>query len=1236
MQSAQIPVDEQQRLESLRKLGILDTDAEENFDCLTRAAALVCGMPISLVSLVDAERQWFKSNYGLGAATETSRDAAFCAHAILGDDIFEVKDTLTDLRFADNPLVIGDPGIRFYAGAPLVLSDGAHVGTLCVIGREPYVLSHTQREILVNLARVAVLSMEFRRITIQRAHSEARFRTLSEASPLGIYATDADGACVYTNAKWQAIYGLSEAQSLGTGWTAAIHPEDKAAVFSQWQACTDSGKTFEMDYRLHQPGGALRLVRSTASQTVDEHGVRTGYVGAVEDITEKSAAQYIKASLLSTILKHRIVSFTDLDGAITEVNDAFCAISGYSREELIGKTHRVINSGTHPAAFFTTMWRNLKRGESWQGEICNRAKDGQLYWVDSIIAPLRGADGAIERYVSIRTDISKRKRQSEELRKSQAFLDQTGRLAGVGGWEVDVLAGAVFWSDETCRIHEVEPGYQPVLAEAINFYAPEARQTIQKAVQEGMDSGKDWDLELPLITARGKRIWVRAVGHVEFVNSAPNRIVGAFQDITETYLQRQKINSIHNRFQLATHAGGIGVWDYNLVDGTLSWSAEMYPLYGLMPTAATGAYDLWSKHLHPDDRASAEAAVQAAIQGTSDFQPEFRVVWNDGSIHFIQASAMVERDDSGKALRMVGVNWDVTAQRNAEAALEQRNELLRVTMQSIGDSVITTDAKGCVTWLNPVAERMTGWTNSEAAGRPLAQVFHIVNEETRLPTENPVDTCLKQGKIVGLANHTLLISRHGEEFGIEDSAAPIRNAGGDVLGVVLVFHDVTEQRRMSGEMSYRATHDELTGLVNRAEFEARLRRLLQKSHEDGSHHALMFIDLDQFKLVNDACGHSAGDQLLQQVSKLLGEAVRSRDTLARLGGDEFGVILDHCTGDQAQRVAQQICDRMEEFRFLHDGRRFRIGTSIGLVAVSSAFATVAAVMQAADTSCYAAKEAGRNRVHTWFDTDQALRERHGEMQWTTRIEQALDENKFVLYAQHINALDGGKHGTHAEVLLRMVDHDGSIVGPAAFIPAAERFNLASRIDRWVLRNATAWLEKYADQANVQTLSVNLSGQSVGDRAFHRQVIEKLETLPPRICQRLCFEITETAAVTNLADAALFIEQVRALGVRISLDDFGAGASSFGYLKSLRVDYLKIDGQFIRDLVDDPLDDAAVRCFVDVARVVGVKTVAEYVDRDAVLQRVQALGIDFAQGFHLHKPEPIDHLISIKMHKAQLA
>jgi diguanylate cyclase (GGDEF)-like protein len=508
----------------------------------------------------------------------------------------------------------------------------------------------------------------------------------------------------------------------------------------------------------------------------------------------------------------------------------------------------------------------------------------------------------------------------------------------------------------------------------------------------------------------------------------------------------------------------------------------------------------------------------------------------------------------------------------------------------------------------------------------LAQVFHVVDEQTRQAIANPVAACLQPGEAPRPANRLLLISRNGSEFGIEDSAAPIRNERGEALGVVLTFHDVTEQRRISGEMRHRATHDALTGLVNRAEFEARLGRTLELARADRSEHALMYIDLDQFKLVNDACGHAAGDSLLQQVARLLAGNVRALDTLARLGGDEFAMILEHCTSAQAQIVAQRICDRLDDFRFTHDGRRFRIGASIGLVPLDARWDTPAALMQAADTSCYAAKDGGRNRVHTWFDTDLAIRARHGEMRWANRLEQALDEDRFVLHAQRIEALGAGPPGLHAEVLLRMVDTDGSLISPGAFLPAAERFHLSSRIDRWVLRHALDHLACLRDLETVRTLCVNVSGQSIGDRTFHRIAIEKLSAAGPEVCRRVCLEITETAAVTHLADAALFIAQVRALGVRIALDDFGAGASSFGYLKSLQVDLLKIDGQFINNLIDDPLNDAAVRCFVDVARILGVRTVAEFVDRPEILQRVRTIGIDYAQGFLLHRPEPIERVL----------
>lgn len=1122
MSAAQLPEDEGFRLESLRSLDVLDSAPEPAFDALVEAAALICNTPISLISLVDFDRQWFKANLGLPGVTETPREVAFCAHTILQDGVFEVADASADPRFCENALVRSDPHIRFYAGATLILSDGHHAGTLCVIDRVPRQLAAHQRQALQLLGRAAAQALEGRRalrsekalfakgIAFQEelSLSEARFRTLSEASPLGVFSTDAEGACLYTNARWQQIYGLTFEQSLGHGWASTLHPDDRTAVFARWQQAAQMGVEFDMEFRVQPPQGTERFVRSRARSTLDREGRVSGYVGSVEDVTQSRAE---RAALVAE--RQRLAGIIDGTGAgtwewnvqtgETRFNEQWAAIIGYTLAELSPVSIQTWLDVSYP--------EDLKRsaellerhfaGETqrYECEARMRHREGHWVWVlDRGRVLTWTADGKPEWMFGTHLDISARRHQEEALRQSESLLDRTGEVAGIGGWEIDLATGSLKWTAQTRVIHGVGEDYVPSIDQAIEFFAPEARPVIKAAVDRAMSSGDPWDLELPVVRQDGRTVWVRAVGSAEFEGGKPVRLLGAFQDISE--------------------------------------------------------------------------------------------------------------------------------RRALHAELADQHELLRVTLQSIGDAVITTDARGLVTWLNPVAERKTGWLNADAKGKAIGQVFHIVNEQTRAPTENPVATCLQQGKVTGLANHTVLISRHGEEFGIEDSASPIRNEAGEILGVVLVFHDVTEQRRLSSEMSYRASHDALTGLVNRGEFETRLRRTLNKAHEDHSEHALLYIDLDQFKLVNDACGHAVGDLLLKQVGKLLSECIRTRDTLARLGGDEFAAILEHCSAEQAQRVAHQICERMDDFRFIHDERRFRIGASIGLVALDNRWGTSAAVMQAADTACYAAKEAGRNRVHAWFDTDHTIRVRHGEMQWASRLEQALDEGRFVLHAQRMVPLAGTLAGLHAEVLLRMIGPDGAIVMPGQFLPAAERFHLASRVDRWVLKHLVSYLKGIGDLSAPAFISVNLSGQSIGDRTFHRQALELLCDAGPSTCSRLCLEITETAAVTNMADASVFIQQVQALGVRVALDDFGAGASSFGYLKNLAVDIIKIDGQFIRDVVADPLDEAAVRCFVDVARLLGVATVAEFVDRPEVLARVRELGIDFAQGFHLHRPQPLTDLL----------
>jgi len=433
--------------------------------------------------------------------------------------------------------------------------------------------------------------------------------------------------------------------------------------------------------------------------------------------------------------------------------------------------------------------------------------------------------------------------------------------------------------------------------------------------------------------------------------------------------------------------------------------------------------------------------------------------------------------------------------------------------------------------------------------------------------------------------------------------------------------------RMSEDARFRDSHDALTGLGNRMQFDSRLEQSWASARAGSAEHSLLMIDVDHLKLINDTCGHAAGDLLLQQVAAILRDSMRDSDFIARLGGDEFAVILENCPLPAAHRIAQALCDRMEQFRFLHSGHRLCVGTSIGLVGMEARWSSAQAAVQAADDCCCAAKAAGGNRVRMWIDTDETIHARHSEMQCAAHIAEALDENRFSLYAQRIEPLGPHIGGLHAEVLLRMIDLDGSMISPGLFLPAAERFLMATRIDRWVLRRTIEWMLGVADLGHLERINVNLSGQSVGDLEFHRWAIALLAGSGERICRRLCLEITETAAVTHVLDAAAFVDQVRALGVQIALDDFGAGASSFGYLKTLKVDYLKIDGQFIRGLPDDRLDTATVRCFVDVARAMGIETVAEYVDRPVALECIREMGVDFAQGFLLHRPAPICELVS---------
>ncbi len=557
------------------------------------------------------------------------------------------------------------------------------------------------------------------------------------------------------------------------------------------------------------------------------------------------------------------------------------------------------------------------------------------------------------------------------------------------------------------------------------------------------------------------------------------------------------------------------------------------------------------------------------------------------------------------------------------ARLTAEKERIQVTLRSIGDGVLTVDTDGRVTYLNPVAERLTGWSSEEACGQALDDVLKLVDEHTGERLANPVGQCVERDNLVAIEQEVLLVDRSGErQSAVEVSASPIRDHDRQVVGVVVVAHDVTELRGMARVMSYQANHDPLTGLVNRREFEARLWHALESARTAKVQHAMAYLDLDQFKLVNDTCGHVAGDELLKQLTGKFQRRLRDTDVLARLGGDEFGLLLHRCSMRQARRIAESLCDLVRDFRFVWDDKVFNIGVSIGLVPVDGT-STPTDLLAAADAACYVAKDQGRNRVHSVYPHDRELAHRHGEMQWTSRIQRALDDRLFSLRIQRIEPLNA-EGPVLGEFLMNMLDGDGSLITPSAFLPAAERFHMMPGIDRCVVRMVFERVRTGAGDpqlAGIGCFTLNVSGQSLSDETFLEYVIEELRTsgVEP---ERICFEITETAVIANLERAKHFIQSLRQRGCKFALDDFGSGLSSFGYLRSLPVDFLKIDGLFVKHMSKDPIDYSMVEAIHQVGKVMGITTIAEFVEDSATLEMLREMGIGYAQGYEVHRPEPL--------------
>jgi len=620
--------------------------------------------------------------------------------------------------------------------------------------------------------------------------------------------------------------------------------------------------------------------------------------------------------------------------------------------------------------------------------------------------------------------------------------------------------------------------------------------------------------------------------------------------------------------------------------------------------------------------------IQKRLAGESAAERyEVDMIGLQGQMSRLEIASTVVSFGKGNALLITGVEiiptQTVRALTAAAGVAGGDGEPQLLALDSLSEAIIATDRDGRINLMNPAAEQLTGSDVASSRGRLLEEIVSLVDETDRRLLSDPVHQALSSGAPVTLSRRALLLSRaNGSERSIELSVSPIRNATREVIGAVAMLHDVTETRGLARQMSYQATHDALTGLVNRREFERRLEEAIESGQRGDGQHVLCYLDLDRFKLVNDTSGHLAGDSMLREVAKLLRDAVRDSDTVGRLGGDEFGMLLIGCPLEKARQIADDVCRSVGEYRFVWRDRIFNIGVSVGIVEISRESGTLEELLAAADTACYVAKKQGSGRVAVYSARDEALARHTGEIQWLQRLQSALKENRFHLYHQVIVPAHGEDGGPAMEVLVRLKDESGNDLLPSEFMRAAERYRLMGLVDRWVVQTTLAALGRGAILvAHDRSVAINISGQTLGDAQFLEFVVECLDNTGVAPAQ-VCFEITESAVIANLDHARRFIGVLHGMGCQFALDDFGSGVGSFSNLKNLPLDYLKIDGSFMRNLSRDTVNQAMVTAMIELARTLNFKVIAEQVEDTAAAETARRMGVDYLQGYAIGRPQPL--------------
>lgn len=1107
--------------------------------------------------------------------------------------------------------------------------------------------------------------------------SNEKFRALAETTGTAIFVYR--DTFLYLN---PAAYEISEygPEDIGTVqfWKIAA-PEFQEMIRSRASSRLSGGTEPERyEIRIITKSGASKWLDLSVG-IINYDGKPAGLATAADITQRKMAEDRIHSSEqeLSSIFENLVDIFyrTDANGIITRVSPSVKQILGYEPSELLGSS---ISS-----MYVELDGRNkyLEALSQADGSIKNYEapvwrKDGSICWVSSHSHYIYDNDGICIGVEGLTRDITEKKKTEEALRQSEERFSKAFHSSPAMALISKVSDGEILDVSESFLS---TTGYQreDLIGKSVIdiglWVEPERRNDILNIVS---NKGFVVDFEMRLKTRNNDIRHCLISMQIINIDNEKCLVTGGI-DITErknedivrrSREQRMRsqqvallslakhesihqgdltstISSITETSALTLNTGHAGVWmfddsnmklvcidKYNQITGQHSHGEYIdknaFPVYfdTVEHNLVISVDDVYSdsrtselaKQYLPSNNISSLLDAPVRIDGKT-----IGVVCHE-HVGDIRSWTLDEQNFAASIAEMVALAIDQQKRKNTESELYAEKERAHVTLESIGDGVVTTNIDGVIEYCNPVAEHLSGWSKESMLGQHILKVFNITDENTGYTVRDPISRCLRENKCIILPENSLLNHRDGiNKYFVEVTVSSLKNNNNEVIGVTLVFHDTTELRAMSRMMSHQATHDELTSLINRREFESRLRKAIKSSVEDGKNHTMCYLDLDQFKLVNDTCGHSAGDELLRQLSHQFQDKIRETDTLARLGGDEFGILLNDCPIEKAKGIAETLRLVAKNFRFLWEGKIFEVGVSIGLAEITPASGSIANVMKSADSACYLAKENGRNRIHLYEVNDAALLQRRGEMQWIQDIQRAFKEDRLELYMQPILSLKKENEGEkHCELLLRLSDADDNIILPDIFLPAAEKYHLMPDIDRWVVKSA--FTEIYNDNLLLNDASIcaiNISGQSLGNEDFHTYIIDlfsKYKISP----EKICFEITETSVISNLSRATKFIAVMKDMGCSFSLDDFGSGLSSFAYLKNLRVDYLKIDGSFVKDMLMNKNDHSMVTAINQIGKLMGIKTIAECVEDEETMSILSSLGVDYAQGSAISRPVPI--------------